>query len=159
MSRYILVAAFVASFLGACATNAGGGAGSSLDGTIAAKFEWKDKGANSGDMIATLNSGQRFAGPYFQITHQSRIDSYSSLWVGWDNATRKVTDEWQYWAPAARFITEYTGRVLANLAGPDGKHMRCSFRLRSPSAGLSQGGSGRCQLPDGRSIDAVFPTP
>ena len=54
------------------------------------------------------------------------------------------------------FLTEYTGKVVANLAGPRG-HMRCRFNLIRPSAGMAGGGEGRCQLPDGTIINAEFP--
>jgi putative hemolysin len=35
--------------------------------------------------------------------------------------------------------------------------MRCRFTLRDPDAGMSGGGLGQCQLPDGSIIDAQFP--
>jgi hypothetical protein len=53
-------------------------------------------------------------------------------------------------------ITYYSGQVLANLQGPGG-FMRCDFRLMRPSYGMGGGGSGRCQLPSGVTINAQFP--
>jgi hypothetical protein len=49
------------------------------------------------------------------------------------------------------------GHVLANLAGPDGKRMRCEFQLLRASEGMKGGGEGRCQLPSGKTIKADFP--
>jgi hypothetical protein len=55
------------------------------------------------------------------------------------------------------FVTHYTGHVLANLAGPDGKRMHCEFQLLRASEGMKGGGEGRCQLPSGKTIKADFP--
>ena len=41
-------------------------------------------------------------------------------------------------------------------ATPSATHMRCKFQLVHPSDGMA-GGSGQCQLPDGKTIDASFP--
>jgi hypothetical protein len=54
-------------------------------------------------------------------------------------------------------VTHYSGKVVANLAASDGKHMRCTFRLVHPDGGMSGGGTGQCQMPDGKTIDANFP--
>jgi hypothetical protein len=53
-------------------------------------------------------------------------------------------------------ITHFSGQVLANLSGPGG-NMRCHFSLMRPTAGMSGGGAGECQLPDGPIINAQFP--
>ena len=37
-------------------------------------------------------------------------------------------------------MTTYTGRVVANLEGPNGTHMRCRFDLMRPSSGMAGGG-------------------
>ena len=64
---------------------------------------------------------------------------------------------WDYWDTGSDFVTHYTGRVIANLADPEGKHIRCKFQLVHPSNGMAGGGEGGCQLPDGKTIDASFP--
>jgi hypothetical protein len=46
--------------------------------------------------------------------------------------------------------------MVANLASPGATHMRCKFQLVHPSDGLAGGGSGQCQLPDGKTIDATL---
>jgi hypothetical protein len=64
-----------------------------------------------------------------------------------------------YWdaGPSTDFIRHYSGRVVANLATPSATHMRCQFQLVHPSDGMAGGGSGQCQLPDGKTVDAIFP--
>jgi hypothetical protein len=53
-------------------------------------------------------------------------------------------------------VTHYTGHVLANLAGPDGKRIRCQFQLIRADEGMKGGGQGRCQLASGKTIRADF---
>jgi hypothetical protein len=48
------------------------------------------------------------------------------------------------------------GHVLANLAGPDGKRIRCEFQLIRSNEGMKGGGQGRCQLASGKTIRADF---
>jgi hypothetical protein len=84
------------------------------------------------------------------------IDGVAPLWDGWYSGWRGAG----FWgaAPSTDFITHYSGRVVANLATSNATHMRCKFQLVHPSEGMSGGGSGQCQLPDGKTIDASFPT-
>ena len=135
-----------------CVTK-GMGEGSTLGGAVHALFTWKATGPARGEMTAVLNTGQTYAGPFFQITQESRIDTLGPLWIGWHRRWRG----WEIWEPNTEFVTHYSGRVLANLAGPDGTHMRCDFQLMRPTSGMAGGGVGRCQLPDGTTIDADFP--
>jgi len=67
---------------------------------------------------------------------------------------------WENWgaAPSTSFVTHYSGRVVANLGAPSGEHMRCKFQLAHPSEGMAGGGRGQCQMPDGKTIDATFPS-
>jgi hypothetical protein len=57
------------------------------------------------------------------------------------------------WRPGEAFLIDYTGKVVANLAGPRG-HTRCQFNLIHPSRGIAEG---RCELPNGTIIRAAFP--
>ncbi|AKH18703.1 hypothetical protein SUS17_3133 [Sphingomonas sp. S17] len=115
---------------------------------------WKSSGARSGTMTANLSTGATYAGPFFQITSETTIEELGPLWTGWGNRWR--WRGWAYWGPTQSTLTHYSGRVLANLGGPDGQ-MRCHFRLMRPGAGMAGGGQGRCQLPSGTIIDATFP--
>lgn len=138
--------------LAGCVTE-GTGVAESPNSAVTGVFNWRAGGADRGDLTATLSNGRIYQGPFYQVTRESRIDSFGPLWTDWD-----PTDGpgWPVWGPDDAFITEYTGQVVANLAGPDG-HMRCEFKLFRPSTGMSGGGFGRCQLPDRTIIRADFP--
>lgn len=134
-------------------TTMGTGSGSTPSGGHTTVFKWKSSDGISGTITATLSGGQTYSGQYFQITKDTTVDSIGPLWYsGWSG--------WDYWGvyPSPDFITHYTGRVVAQLAAPNGTHMRCQFRLVHPADGMNGGGIGQCQLPDGTTIDANFPT-
>jgi hypothetical protein len=150
-SKNSLAAVLVAVLAAGCTTT-GVGMGSSRTGTVTAQFTWKQEGARSGQMTASLSTGQVYVGPFFQITSETRVDELEPLWLGW----RRPWRGWDHWGPDTAFITHYSGTVVANLNGPDG-HMRCRFQLTRPTAGMAGGGGGRCQLPDGTTIGATFP--
>jgi hypothetical protein len=140
--------------MAAACTTTGTGIGSSPGGGVSATFTWTAQSARSGTMTAMLNTGAVYRGPFFQVTQETRVEELTPLWVGWDR--RRRWQGWDYWGPQQSYMTHYTGRVLANLEGPDGR-MRCRFTLARPSAGMAGGGQGRCQLPSGTIIDADFP--
>lgn len=127
-------------------------------------FTWKSTDAGQqGTMTATLQHAI-YQGRFFQITRQTQREMLTPLWSGWNDGW----DDWPYWGgPLAdgaspggydttQFVTYYSGKVVANLAGPNGRRMRCRFLLYSPSAGMAGGGEGECQLSDGRTINATF---
>ena len=99
-------------------------------------------------------SGSAFSGPFLQVTSSSRTESFEPMWQGW----RRGWNDWGYWGsyPESAFTTYYSGKVIANLTGSDGKSLRCRFHLNSPSAGMSGGGQGECQFNSGRTIEATF---
>ena len=155
--KRILTALAMAVLVGACANTVGTGTATSLSGDVGATFVWEDRG-HEGTMTATLSAGETYTGQFFQVTRDTRIDTLSPLWDGWPYSRWNFPwGRWNYWGPDVRFVTVYSGRVVANLAGPDGTHMRCRFFLRHPNTGMAGGGQGTCQLPDGRNIDATFP--
>ena len=148
-------------------TTSGVGTGQSAVGNIGASFTYTQTGATRGTMVASLTNGQVYQGPFFQITQESRIDSYGPLWNGWGPGWgwgggwggRRFGwgwDGWGPWGPYPDTITHYSGQVLANLQGPGG-FMRCNFALARPSSGIAAGGVGSCQLPTGAIINAQFP--
>ncbi len=154
MRQWVLPAALAAAVLAGCATS-GRGYGVARSGGGHVDFTWQSKGGNEGDMTATLADGAVYSGPYFQITRDSTVERLQPLWFGWHGPWRGAP----YWGayPDVAFVTHYSGRVVANLAGPDGMHMRCHFRLKNPSAAMAGGGMGKCQLAKGQTIDAQFP--
>jgi hypothetical protein len=142
--------------LAGCATM-GTGTGSTSTGTDPVNFTWHGNSDSvSGTMSAAFASGVTYSGQFFQITSDTSVDSLGPLWTGWGRGWRGGGFG-GYWDAGPDFVKKYTGRVLANLTAPDGKHMRCRFQLARPSSGMSGGGSGECQVPDGKTIDASFP--
>jgi hypothetical protein len=136
---------------------------------VNASFSWTEHGGTEGVMIAHLSDGTTYQGDYFQVTQESRYSDFGPLWAGWGPGWggwgwgggwgRRYGwgwGGWGAWGPYDDTITQYTGQVLANLAGPSG-HMRCHFTLARPYSGMAGGGLGQCQLPTGVIIDAQFP--
>ncbi|HWA23936.1 MAG TPA: hypothetical protein VG735_16195 [Caulobacterales bacterium] len=156
MNKFLPIAALLAMCVGACTTE-GVGAGSSRSGNLSASFQWKENSAIGGQMTAAMSNGQSYSGEYFQVTHDTTVEHYAPLWVGWEGR-RGYARDWGYWGPRKEFVTQYTGKVLANLSDAGGAHMRCVFTLRRPSSGMGGGGAGRCQLPGRVTIDAAFPS-
>ena len=137
-----------------CATM-GIGSGSTATGTDPVNFTWKSSGGVSGSMNATVPSGTVYTGQFFQITSDTTVDTLGPLWAGWGPGWRGGS--WGYWDAEPDFVTHYSGKVVANLSAPDGKHVRCMFQLVHPTDGMDGGGTGQCQMPDGNTIDANFP--
>ena len=149
--------------LAAGCTTMGTGTGSTLSGADPVTFNWKSEGGVSGTMDAAAPDGKSYSGQFFQITKNTTVDSLGPLWVGWGDGFHRGFRRgfggfgWNDWDAGPSFITSYTGRVVANLGAPGGEHMRCKFQLARPASGMAGGGSGKCQMPDGKTIDATFP--
>jgi len=150
------IVVFSALMATAC-TTMGTGVGETRGGGPGVSFSWKAEGARSGEMTAAIAGGATYTGRLFQITSDTRVDDMGPLWVGWGPRRFGAFGAWPYWDAGPQFITHYSGRVLANLVSPEGDHMRCNFRLVRPASGMAGGGEGKCQLGDGKTIDATFP--
>ena len=154
------VAMGLLALLSSCKST-GMGEGASDSGDVKAQFTWQQTEPSSGTLAATLTgqSGfmETYQGRFYQITSNSEIDTLSPLWHPWHPGW----GGWAYWdpEPAQALVTHYTGHVLANLAGPDGKRMRCEFQLIRADEGMKGGGQGRCQLASGKTIRAEFSPP
>lgn len=159
-------ASLVAIAMAGCTTY-GVGTGQAVGQNLGVTFNWTENGGTSGRMVAQFSDGQVYQGPFFQVTQESRIDSFDPLWNGWGPGFgwghgwggRRFGWGWGGWGPWGPFddtITQYTGQVLANLQGPQG-FMRCHFSLMRPTSGMAGGGLGQCQLPSGTIINAQFP--
>ena len=137
----------------------GGGEGFNSEGNVRVSFQWEQSSPTSGEMRASLakpgGEQETYQGKFFQITRESTLETLGPLWTGW----YPTWTGWPYWGPTPEtaFVTHYTGRVVANLEGPDHKRMRCQFRLLRASAGMRGGGQGECQLASGETIKAEFP--
>jgi hypothetical protein len=136
-------------------TTMGTGFGSTASGTDPVNFSWKSSNGLSGTMNAAVPNGISYTGQFFQITSDTTVDNLGPLWAGWGPGWRG--GGWDYWDAEPEFVTHYTGKVVANLSASDGKHMRCTFQLALPSDGMAGGGTGQCQMPDGKTIDTSFP--
>jgi hypothetical protein len=143
--------ALTVASLAACATT-GSGVGTTREDNLPVKFSWSSDNAVSGTITATLASGESFDGKFFQVTSETRVDRLEPLWIGW-----RHYPNWPFWDAGPDFVKHYSGRVVANLQGTQGEHMRCSFRLVNPSSGMAGGGAGRCQVPNGETVDATVP--
>jgi hypothetical protein len=141
--------------LGAGCTSMGTGYGTTAAGNNPVQFDWKSSDDVSGILHATLADGSVYTGTYFQITDNTSADSLEPLWDGWGDGWGY--GGWGYWDTGQDLITHYSGRVVANLVDPAGKHIRCKFQLVHPTNGMAGGGQGDCQLPDGKTIIASLP--
>ena len=137
----------------------GSGTGESESGDVQVHFTWQQSDPVSGTLTAsaTKQKGleETYEGKFYQITSDSRIDTLGPLWHPWHPGWTG----WAYWdsEPEQAFVTHYSGHVLANLAGPGGKRMRCEFQLLRAAEGMKGGGEGQCQLPSGKTLKADFP--
>jgi hypothetical protein len=137
----------------------GSGTGASNTGDVHARFTWQQSEATSGTLTAIVSypsgSQEAYSGKFYQITRDSTVESLGPLWYPWHPGW----GGWGYWGaePDEELVTHYTGRVLANLAGPGGKGMRCQFQLLHAGEGMKGGGEGQCQLSSGQNIRADFP--
>ncbi len=158
-----LAACAVLACLSACSTVTSGMGGGDLvrHGKPAEPvlISWSSQnGGISGSMTATLPDAT-YQGPFFQITQQTVREGVAPLWDGW---TEGWTD-WPYWGWGGadtyvwrQFSTRYSGKVLANLHTPGGRHMRCRLHMADPVRGMAGGGDGECQLQGGGVIHARF---
>lgn len=145
--------------LSACTTTGEGRGEMPGDKAETVRFQWTSTdGGMSGTMTANA-PGAVFQGRFFQITQQTRSEVLTPLWAHW----RPGWHDWPYWSgpwppayEATRFITHYSGKVVATLESPDKQRMRCRFHLVSPATGMAGGGEGECQLSDGRHLSATF---
>jgi hypothetical protein len=176
----VLTAAAALASLAACAPTSGVGVASTPAGDLRATMSWQSSGGRAGVMTAQLNNGESYTGRYFQISHDTQVTDLDPLWIGWNGPGfggprfrggwggwhgRRGWGAgfgyggwggWDSWGPQTTFVTVYSGRVVANLEGPNGTHMRCTFDLMNPSYGMPGGGQGGCQMPSGQIIDATF---
>ena len=156
MTIRLWTAGFVlGAVMAAGCTTTGTGDGSALSGADRMTFSWKSSDTVSCSITATAADGATYTGQFFEVTSDTQVQNLAPLWVGWGPGWRSAG--WYDWDEGPEFVTHYSGRVVANLSAAGGAHMRCRFQLAHPSAGMSGGGSGECQLPGGKLIDAQFP--
>lgn len=160
-ARYLSTLLFLLLGLAACTTTGTGGGQLSGAGVPEqpVTFTWKSTdGGISGTMTASLPD-LNFHGRFYQITQQTRSEVLAPLWMHWDHGWY----DWPYWNrsfpppyPTTRFITYYSGKVVATLEAEGSQRMRCRFHLVDPARGMGGGGEGECQLSGGRIVRAEF---
>lgn len=176
MTHITVAAALTLAALAGCTSMGTGGGELTAKGqpTEPVVFSWKSTdGGVTGTMVATLPDAT-YTGRFFEISQQTQSETLAPMWNGWNegwydwptrndwNAGRtEGWDDWPYWSQpgtygATRFITHYSGKVVANLQTNGGERMRCRFHLADPLDGMSGGGQGECQLSGGRVINAAF---
>ncbi len=139
-----------------CATS-GGGSGLLVspgkpDGESVA-FLWRaSPDVTNGTIRAILADGREFSGNFMQVSSTTQTEqltpywsSWGSPWYGWGGPGMAYSD--------SGFVRHYSGRVIAQLQGPDGVHMRCFFTLARPEDGPQSGGQGNCEMSNGERID------
>jgi hypothetical protein len=153
----LTAAAGAAALLLAC-TTMGTGTGSLSPGDQPVAFSWTSTdGGITGTMTATVDGTAQFAGPFLQVTSKVKSEDLGPMWNGWD-AGWSGWGGWGAWGefPEDVFATNYSGKVLATLAGANNVQLRCRFHLNDPVAGMGGGGMGECKFAGGRTVSAVF---
>ena len=119
----------------------GQGMGESHSGDIKATFTWEQSAPTSGTLRATVtkpgSAPETYEGKFYQITRDTRIDTIADVWSPWYPGWR----DWAFWGPEPEesFVANYTGHVVANLAGPG----RTAHALPVPTPALRQWDEGR----------------
>jgi hypothetical protein len=158
----LAAAALAAGFLTGCASSGMGGgdivqSGQSPQPVL---ISWKsDAGAISGSMTATLPDDV-FQGRFMEITRQTVSDDVAPMWAPWPIGWGDWPDD-GVWAgaplwPSESVSTQYSGKVIANLADAGGRQMRCRIQLATPDMGMKGGGSGKCKVADGPAFAVSF---
>ena len=129
---------------------------------LGANFSWTETGGTRGTMVAQLDNGQVFQGPFFQITSGKpsrrlraaveRLGTRLGLgpWLGRPMLGLRAGAAGVHGVRHDETITHYSGQVLANLQGPGG-FMRCDFTSDQPE--LGNGGRRRWAVPASRRDD------
>jgi len=126
------------------------------------EFTWESHdGGISGTMRARLPDGREYDGHFEEITETTTVSRMGGFYSGWYYGTWGAPGYawggmWPYYGSAQDFITHYTGKVVALLAGSDGSRMRCHFQLTDGYEGMKAGGTGECQTSEGDRVTTWF---
>jgi hypothetical protein len=119
-----------------------------MDGVIrrdAARIEitYTDSRFSAAELIAVLPSGEHFLGK------SERLDRAKDMMETNPSKTDDIAVHFEA-------LQAFPGNVKATLSGNRGKIIRCRFKLTDVILGFSGGGTGVCQVSDGRVIDVFF---
>lgn len=121
-------------------------------------FRWS-AGADptSGPIAAVLPDGRRFEGRFMQVTSGAIDDRWGVAGVGWvgPGYGYGYGPGWAYdpYYDSYGYVRQYSGRVVAQLRGPENELMRCFFVLEDPFEGPEEGGMGECAISTGERVD------
>lgn len=163
-----MLLALVLALVAGCATSGMGSgrveAPGKPDAEGEAVFTWRASAdATRGDIEAELPDGRIFRGSFRQVSRATLAEP-GSWWGELDPAHAGGGPEegwgdrghaWRYGATSdhSGFVRHYSGHVVAQLDGPRGERMRCSFALARPEDGPASGGVGECELSGGERIE------
>jgi len=124
------------------------GCSGQMDGVIrrdAARMEitYTDSRLASAELIAVLPSGEHFLGK------SERLDRVKDVMATSPNEADDMAFHFEA-------LQTFSGNVKATLSGNRGNIIRCRFKLTDVILGFSSGGTGICQVSDGRVIDVFF---
>jgi len=119
-----------------------------MDGVIrrdAARIEitYTDSRVAAAELIAVLPSGEHFLGKPERLHRAKDV---------METPPNKA-DDLSFHFEA---LQTFPGNVKATLSGNRGKIIQCRFKLTDVILGFSSGGTGLCQVSDGRVIDVFF---
>ena len=119
-----------------------------MDGVIrrdAARIEitYTDSRVAVAELIAVLPSGEHFLGK------SERLDRAKDVMETSPNQADDIAFHFEA-------LQTFPGNVKATLSGNRGKIIQCRFKLTDVILGFSSGGTGLCQVSDGRVIDVFF---
>jgi len=119
-----------------------------------------DRFDEGGTLSVALPSGEQFTGRFVQVTSTSAIETIGPTWSSWGPMWADWGSYGDTWSGGPNdvwtFRRNYSGRVIATLFGDRGDMIRCRFKLVNPPGGMSDGGTGECQLSTGGTINAQF---
>lgn len=151
-----MITAGALSLMCGCAT-AGSGLGTleqpgKPEGAGEVWFSWRAGGDTTrGAIEAALPDGRVFTGRYIQIGEDVVPPDVGAYWI--DVGAPGVRWGGGYGAQPPTTVRERTGRVIAQLEGPNGQMMRCRFDLAVPEDGPGSGGRGDCDISTGEAIE------
>ena len=109
-----------------------------------------DRTRDSGDLSVTLPDGESFAGRYWGAGSTEAAVAAPGLDIDFSvDAESEIGNKWT-------FDRGDPSTVVALLQGSRGHKIRCRFTLLYPAGGVSDGGTGECQVSTGGRISVRF---
>lgn len=104
---------------------------------------YSDSRLASAELITVLGDGEQFRGKSERLDrNQDMMKTASTL--SQDNSGN------------FKAVQDFPGNSMATLSGNRGNIMKCRFKIADVIIGFSSGGTGICQVSDGRVIDVFF---